>query len=70
MQTSGKNIVLVVRITATLYHSMYIVSLKVIHYMSISRTVKFFNGTEFETWAGFGPVGSTQKQIWADYEQV
>ena len=28
-----------------------------------------FHGTEFEIWAGFGPVGSTEKKIGADYEQ-
>ena len=27
-----------------------------------------FYGTEFEIWAGFGPVGSTEKTIWAEYE--
>ena len=25
-----------------------------------------FHGTEIEIWAGFGPVGSTEKTIWAD----
>jgi hypothetical protein len=29
-----------------------------------------FYGTEFEIWAGFGPVGSTEKNIWGDYEQL
>ena len=27
-------------------------------------------GTEIEIWAGFGPVGNTEKKIWADYEQL
>ena len=25
-----------------------------------------FHGTEIEIWAGFGPVGSTEKKNWAD----
>ena len=29
-----------------------------------------FYGTEIEIWAGFGPVGNTEKKIWADYEQL
>ena len=29
-----------------------------------------FYGTEIEIWVGFGPVGSTEKKIWADYEQL
>ena len=29
-----------------------------------------FYGTGIEIWAGFGPVGTTEKkEIWADYEQ-
>ena len=28
-------------------------------------------GTGIEIWAGFGPVGITEKKkIWADYEQI
>ena len=27
-------------------------------------------GTEIEIWAGFGPVGSIEKTIWVDYEQL
>ena len=26
--------------------------------------------TEIEIWTAFGPVGSTEKNIWADYEQL
>ena len=29
-----------------------------------------FNGTRIEIWAGFGPVGSTEKKNWVDYEQL
>ena len=30
-----------------------------------------FYGTGIEIWAGFGPVGITEKKkIWADYEQL
>ena len=29
-----------------------------------------FNGTGIEIWAGFGPVGNTEKKIGADYEQL
>ena len=28
-----------------------------------------FYGTEIELWAGFGPVGNTEKKNWADYKQ-
>ena len=42
---------------------------KVIIYISFS--VSIFYGTENEIWAGFGPVGSTEKKIfWANYEQL
>ena len=34
----------------------------------ISCAVNNFYGTEIEIWAGFGPVGSTEKNL-ADYEQ-
>ena len=27
-------------------------------------------GTGIEVWAGFGPIGSTEKRVWADYEQL
>ena len=29
-----------------------------------------FYGTEIEIWAGFGPVGITEKKNWADDEQL
>ena len=29
-----------------------------------------FYGTGIEIWAGFGPVGITEKKNWADYEQL
>ena len=29
-----------------------------------------FYGTGIETWDGFGLVGITEKNIWADYEQL
>ena len=30
-----------------------------------------FYGTEIEIWAGFGPIGSTEKKrVWADNEQL
>ena len=29
-----------------------------------------FYGTKIEIWAGFGPIGITEKKIWADYEQL
>jgi hypothetical protein len=32
--------------------------------------VSNFYGTEIMIWAGFGPVGNTEKNIWADYEQL
>ena len=31
----------------------------------ISQAVSNFYGTEIEIWAGFGPVGITEKKIWA-----
>ena len=37
----------------------------------ISRAVSNFYGTEIEIWAGFGPVGSTEKKLdwlWATFE--
>ena len=27
-------------------------------------------GTGIEIWAGFGPVGNTEKKVWADCEQL
>ena len=36
----------------------------------ISRAVSNFYGTEIEIWAGFGPVGNTEKKNWANYEQL
>ena len=36
-----------------------------------SRTAgRYFYGTENEIWAGFGPVGNTEKKMGADYEQL
>jgi hypothetical protein len=32
--------------------------------------VSNFYGTGIEIWAGFGPVGNTEKKVWADYEQL
>ena len=29
-----------------------------------------FYGTGIEIWAGFGPVGNTEKKLGADYEQL
>ena len=37
--------------------------------LSISCAVSNFYGTEIEIWAGFGPVGITEKN-WADYELI
>ena len=31
---------------------------------------EIFYGTGIEIWAGFGPVGNTEKKNWADYEQL
>jgi hypothetical protein len=36
----------------------------------INCAVSIFYGTEIEIWARFGLVGSTEKIIWADYEQL
>ena len=36
----------------------------------ISHGLSNFYGTEIEIWAGFGPVGITEKKIGADYEQL
>ena len=36
----------------------------------ISPAVSNFYETEIESWAGFGPDGSTEKKFGADYEQV
>ena len=36
-----------------------------------SRAGRHFYGTENVFWAGFGPVGKTEKKsAWADYEQL
>ena len=35
-----------------------------------SRAGRYFYGTENVIWAGFGPVGNTEKIIWANYEQL
>ena len=29
-----------------------------------------FYGTGIEIWAGFGPIGRTEKRVLADYEQL
>jgi hypothetical protein len=34
-----------------------------------SRGGRFY-GTGIDIWAGFGPVGITEKKNWADYEQL
>jgi hypothetical protein len=31
---------------------------------------RHFYGTENVIWAGFGPIGNTEKKVWADYEQL
>ena len=31
----------------------------------ISRAVSNFYGTEIEIWAGFRPVGNTEKKLWS-----
>ena len=31
-----------------------------------SPAVGDFYGTRIEIWAGFGPIGSTEKRVWAD----
>ena len=38
--------------------------------LNISHAVSNFYGTEIQIWAGFGPVGNTEKKIVADYEQL
>ena len=35
-----------------------------------SHLGKHFYGTENVIWAGFGPVGNTEKKIWSVYEQL
>ena len=35
-----------------------------------SREGRHFYGTENAILAGFGPVGNTEKKVWADYEQL
>ena len=34
------------------------------------RAGRHFFGTENVTWAGFGPIGNTEKKVWAYYEQL
>jgi hypothetical protein len=34
------------------------------HYLEVAH----FYGAEYEIWAGFGAVGSTEKTIWSNYE--
>ena len=36
----------------------------------ISRAVSNFYGTEMKIWAGFGPIGNTEKKIGANLEQL
>ena len=36
----------------------------------LARAGSYFYGTEYEIWADFGPVGSTEKKMGADYEQL
>ena len=38
-----------------------------IHHMKVAG--RHFYGTENLIWAGFRPVGNTEKKNWADYEQ-
>ena len=38
--------------------------------LHISHAESNYYGTEMEIWAGFGPIGNTEKKIWADYEQL
>ena len=35
-----------------------------------SRAGRHFFGTENMIWAGLGPIGNTEKKVWADYEQL
>ena len=47
------------------------VSLSQLRSLYLSRAVSNFYGTEIEIWAGFGPVGSTDKKLgrlWAIFE--
>ena len=37
---------------------------------SLYRRPRHFYETENEIWAGFGPVGNTEKKLGADYEQL
>ena len=39
---------------------------------SLQRSPKVgdFYGTGIEIWAGYGPIGNTEKRVWADYEQL
>ena len=39
------------------------VSLSQLRSLYLSRAVSNFYGTEIEIWAGFGPVGSTEKNL-------
>ena len=39
------------------------------HYY-INLVASNFYGTEIEIWDGFGPVGSNEKKIWAEYKQL
>ena len=36
----------------------------------ISHPVSNYYGTEIEIWAGFGPIGNTEKKNWAFYAQL
>ena len=36
----------------------------------IGHAMSNFYGTEIEIWAGFGPVGNTEKKLGANYEQL
>ena len=49
------------------YHLCYDIQAKSLY---ISRAVSNFYGTEIEIWAGFGPVGNTEKKNWANNEQL
>ena len=39
------------------------------HYREVPRFGDFY-GTGIDIWAGFEPIGSTEKKVWADYEQL
>ena len=50
-------------------NSIAVISLKP-KSLFIRRAVSIFYGAEIKIWAGFGQVGSTEKNDWANYEQL